>query len=119
MFMRQIQHQLFVRDQDIHLETIHYFFGHLIGKRNNASLRNPLLNKYDDRSRKETMNINNYLSDLRSSVTHIEQSIDNAVDAFLSGTFCARDSITDDGGICPTRSFVTASVQTTWSDKLR
>lgn len=98
MFMRQIQHQLFVRDQDIHLETIHYFFGHLIGKRNNASLRNPLLNKYDDRSRKETMNINNYLSDLRSSVTHIEQSIDNAVDAFLSGTFCARDSITDDGG---------------------
>lgn len=98
MFMRQIQHQLFVRDQDSHLEAIHYFFNHLIGKRSNTSLRNPLLDKYDDKSKKETINVNNYLLDLRSSVTHIDQSIDNAVDTFLSGTFCARDSVTDDGG---------------------
>lgn len=98
MFMRQVQHQLFVRDQDTHLETVHYFFAHLIGKRNNTSIRNPLLDKYDDKSKRETINVNNYLSDLRSSITHIEQSMDNAVDAFLSGTFCARDSVTDDGG---------------------
>lgn len=98
MFMRQIQHQLFVRDQDAHLEAIHYFFNHLIGRRNNASLRNSLLDKYDDKSKKETINVNNYLSDLRLSVSHADQSIDNAVDTFLSGTFCARDSITDDGG---------------------